>query len=108
MLTNLCSLLIIFSEGYESLLRARGVGTSISADQGYSDANSGIDIFSDETDTGIIASESVKPSSDEYDMFAKDDEITTTKQSSDVSDGVGQPLSNIQYPNAEGKLLLLF
>ncbi|XP_015886266.3 uncharacterized protein LOC107421531 isoform X1 [Ziziphus jujuba] len=93
------------AEGYESLLRARGEGSSISADQGYSDANRGIDIFSAETEDGVMTSESVKPSSDEYDMFAEDDGIATTKQSSDVSDGVGQPLSNIQNTNAEGGAL---
>ncbi|KAF3435014.1 hypothetical protein FNV43_RR22101 [Rhamnella rubrinervis] len=91
------------AEGYESLLRARGEGTSISAGQGYSDSIAGEDIFSGGTDTGIVTSESAKPSSvDEFDMFAEDDQNTTTNPSSNgynlvsrpYSDGVGQPLSN--------------
>lgn len=103
--------IIIFSEGYESLLRARGEGTSISAAQG-----TGENIFSGGIDAATVALESAKPSTDEYDIFAEDDENTTSNPSSNednlasrpYSDGVGQPLPNTSDTHTESKLFFLF
>lgn len=104
-----------FSEGYEKLLHARGESTSISAGQGYSTA--GEDVFSSGTDTGIVALESAKPSTvDEFDIFAEDDENTTSNPSSNgdnmvsrpYSDGVGQPISNTPDTHTDSKLFFFF
>lgn len=103
--------IIIFSEGYESLLRARGEGTSISAAQG-----TGENIVSGGIDSARVASESAKPSTDEYDIFAEDDENITANPSSDgdnlvsrpYSDGVGQPWPNTSDTHTESKLFFLF
>lgn len=86
--------ILTFSEGYESLVRARSGVTATCA-----------------TDTGV-SSASVEPSSDAFDMFAEDDEHSTAKPSSEEgnmasapdSDGVGQSSSHTSNTHSESEL----
>ncbi|PON81887.1 CD2-binding protein-like protein [Trema orientale] len=90
------------AEGYENLARLRGEGPAERSGQGYFDSNSGKDILSGLTDTGIGSSGSVNPSVDSFDMFAEDDEKAAAKSSSDAVD---QPLSNAANINSESLTL---